>query len=159
MEAISSFESKLCRALVRNARATWAELGILIGQSPPAAAEKVRRLEERGVIRGYSAILDAEKAGYPLTAFVAVILDRPSKRAGFLAAVQKLEQVIEMHHIAGAEDYLLKVVARSTRDLDSFLGDVLKSIPGVARTRTTIVLGTAKQTVVTAARPAELGEF
>jgi len=153
MEPVSTLESKLCRALVRDGRATWAELGILIGQSPPAAAEKVRRLEERGIIQGFSARLDPEQIGYPLTAFVAVILDRPARRAGFLAAIQKLEQVLEMHHIAGAEDYLLKVVARSTRDLDTFLGDILKTIPGVSRTRTTIVLGTAKSVPITAPLP------
>ncbi len=153
MEPLSAFDSKLCRALVKNARATWAELGLLIGQSPPAAADKVKRLEERGVIRGYSAILDPAQAGYGITAFVAVILDRPARRAGFLSAIEKLDTVLEMHHIAGNEDYLLKVVARSMEDLDRFLGDVLKSIPGVARTRTTIVLGTAKQRVLTVPLP------
>ncbi|MDX2267240.1 MAG: Lrp/AsnC family transcriptional regulator [Bryobacter sp.] len=137
-------ESKLCRALVRNARATWAELGILIGQSPPAAADKVHKLEERGVIAGYAARLEPEACGYPLTAFVAVVLSAPTRRAGFLGKIQKLEQVLEAHHIAGSEDYLLKVVARSTRDLDHFLSNILKAIPGVARTRTTVVLGTAK---------------
>lgn len=144
MEALNALESKLCRLLVQNARATWAELALKIGYTPPVAAERVHRLEERGVITGYSAILDPEKAGLPLTAFVAVILDRPARRATFIEKVRKLEQVLEVHHTAGAEDYLLKVVASSMRDLDTFLGDILKSIPGVARTRTTIVLGTAK---------------
>lgn len=105
------------------------------------------------MIQGYSARLDPEQCGYPLTAFVAVILDRPTRRAGFLAAIQKMEQVLELHHIAGSEDYLLKVIARSTRDLDHFLGDVLRGIPGVARTRTTVVLGTAKSVPVNAAKP------
>jgi Lrp/AsnC family leucine-responsive transcriptional regulator len=101
------------------------------------------------VITGYSAILEPEAAGYPLTAFVAVILDRPARREGFLKAVRKSELVLEVHHTAGAEDYLLKVVASSMRGLDAFLGDVLKSIPGVARTRTTIVLATAKSVPLT----------
>ncbi len=157
MEPLSTLESKLCRALVQNARATWAELGILIGQSPPAAAEKVHRLEERSVIRGYSALLDPEAAGFPLTAFVAVILDRPARRDAFLAKVQKMEQVLELHHTAGSEDYLLKVAARSTRDLEHFLSHMLKSIPGVARTRTTVVLGTAKSIPLTIPAPPRLG--
>lgn len=156
MEALSALESKLCRLLVKNARASWAELAGHIGYTPPVAAERVHRLEERGVIRGYAAMLDPEKVGLPLTAFVAVILDRPARRADFLKKVDKLEQVLEVHHTAGAEDYLLKVVAASMRELDTFLGDVLKGIPGVARTRTTIVLGTAKSVPLLPKAPPKL---
>lgn len=145
MEPLSTLQSKLLRALVRNARASWAELAALIGYSPPAAAERVHRLEESGVILGYSARLNPELIGYPLTAFVAVILDRPARRAEFIRKVMRLERVLEVHHTAGNEDYLLKVVSASTRDLEHFLSDILKSIPGVARTRTTIVLTTAKE--------------
>jgi Lrp/AsnC family transcriptional regulator, leucine-responsive regulatory protein len=145
MEPISPLDSKLLRALVKNARASWAELAQLIGYSPPAAADRVHRLEERGAILGYSARLNAELTGYPLTAFVSVILDRPARRADFLKQVIKLERVLEVHHTAGNEDYLLKVVSQSTRDLEHFLSDILKSIPGLARTRTTIVLATAKE--------------
>lgn len=144
MQPLSGLETKLLRALVGNARATWAELAQLIGFSPPAAAERVHKLEERGIIRSYCAWIDPELAGYPITAFVAVILDRPARRADFLKKLMKMERVLEVHHTAGSEDYLLKVVAASPRDLDHFLGEVLKSIPGVARTRTTIVLATAK---------------
>ncbi len=144
MEPLSALDSKLLRALVKNARATWAELGLLIGYSPPAAAERVRRLEERGVILGFTAWLNPELAGYPLTAYVAVILDKPAQRHAFLKKIMRMERVLEVHHTAGSEDYLVKVVSASVRDLDSFLGDALKTIPGVARTRTTIVLATAK---------------
>jgi Lrp/AsnC family transcriptional regulator, leucine-responsive regulatory protein len=145
MEPLSNLDSKLLRALVANARASWAELAGLIGYSPPAAADRVHRLEERGAILGYSARLNAELIGYPLTAYVAVILDRPARRADFLKRIQKIDRVLEAHHTAGNEDYLLKVVSASTRDLEHFLSDILKSIPGVARTRTTIVLATAKE--------------
>lgn len=145
MEPLSTLDSKLLRALVKNARSSWAELAQLIRYSPPTAADRVHRLEERGVILGYSARLDPEQIGYPLTAYVSVILDRPSRRADFLKEVLKLERVLEIHHTAGNEDYLLKVVSASTRDLDHFLSEILKSIPGLARTRTTIVLATAKE--------------
>jgi Lrp/AsnC family leucine-responsive transcriptional regulator len=145
MEPLSTLDSKLLRALVKNARSSWAELAQLIRYSPPAAADRVHRLEERGVILGYSARLDPEQVGYPLTAYVSVILDRPARRADFLKEVMKLERVLEIHHTAGNEDYLLKVVSASTRDLDHFLSEILKSIPGLARTRTTIVLATAKE--------------
>jgi Lrp/AsnC family leucine-responsive transcriptional regulator len=154
MEPLSTLDSKLLRALVQNARASWAELALLIGYSPPAAADRVRRLEERGAILGYSARLNPEMVGYPLTAYVSVILDRPARRADFLKQILKMERVLEVHHTAGNEDYLLKVVSASTRDLDHFLSEILKSIPGLARTRTTIVLATAKEAPLIAPAPA-----
>jgi Lrp/AsnC family leucine-responsive transcriptional regulator len=141
---LKSFDSKILRLLADNGRMTWAELGQRLECSAPTAAEHVRRLEEDGYIEGFAARLIPEKIGYSLTAFVSVVLDRPQRRTAFLKTLMKLDQVLEAHHVAGTEDYLLKVVALSTRDLDQFLSEILKSIPGVARTRTTIVLGTAK---------------
>ncbi|HEX5699004.1 MAG TPA: winged helix-turn-helix transcriptional regulator, partial [Rubrobacter sp.] len=72
------------RRLMRDGRITWAELAQLLGLSAPAAADRVRRLEERGVIRGYEALVDPEAVGLGVTAFVAVTLERPEHRAGFL---------------------------------------------------------------------------
>ena len=95
---------------------------------------------------GYAALVDPEAAGYPLSAFVAIALDRPERRAAFLKKIATLPEVAECHHVAGDDDYLLKVRCRGTRDLDRLLVESLKSIPGV-RTRTTIVLSTAKESV------------
>lgn len=132
---------------MRSGRATWAELGQLLGLSAPSAADRVRKLEERGVIRGYAALVDPAATGYPLTAFVSVSLASHRNRAAFLRAIQKLEQVAECHHITGDDDYLLKVRCRGTQDLDHLLAKELKDKIGVARTRTTIVLSTAKESV------------
>jgi len=144
---LGTLDSKVVRLLMQNGRATWAELAQHLGLSAPAAADRVHRLEERGVIRGYAALVDAEAAGYPLVAFVAVVLDRPDRRAAFLKRIAAIPEVAECHHVAGDDDYLLKVRCRGTRDLDRLLLESLKTIPGV-RTRTTIVLGTAKESVV-----------
>jgi Lrp/AsnC family leucine-responsive transcriptional regulator len=114
----------------------------------PAAADRVRKLEESGVIRGYAALVDPEAVGASLTAFVAVTLDRPEHRKGFLKKVAKLAEIQECHHIAGDDDYLLKVRCRGPRDLDRVISEELKSVPGVGRTRSTIVLSTAKETPV-----------
>jgi Lrp/AsnC family leucine-responsive transcriptional regulator len=127
-------------------RATWAELAELLGLSAPATADRVRRLEERGVIRGYAALVSPEAVGLCLTAFVAVSLDRPKDRRAFLAKVADLPEVQECHHVAGEDDYLLKVRCSGTRDLDRVVSDELKELPGVVRTRTTIVLSTEKET-------------
>lgn len=134
------------RHLQADGRATWAALGTELGMTGPAASERVRRLEGRGVIRGYAALLDPEAVGLPLTAFVALTLERPEHQASFLERVAQLPEVQECHHVAGEDDYLLKVRCRGTLDLDRLLSDDLKSIAGVARTRTTVVLRTFKET-------------
>ncbi len=134
------------RYLMVQGRATWAELAQQLGLSAPAAAERVHRLEDRGVIRGYAALVDAEAVGCMVTAFVAVTLTLPAHRAAFLARVQTLPEVQECHHVAGDFDYLLKVRCASPRELDRVLSEELKGIPGVERTRTTIALFTLKET-------------
>jgi Lrp/AsnC family leucine-responsive transcriptional regulator len=144
---MDSLDSKALNLLMRSGRATWAELGQLLGLSAPSAADRVRKLEERGVIRGYAALVDPAAAGHPLTAYVSVSLASHRNRAAFLRAVAKMEQIVECHHVAGDDDYLLKVRCRGTQDLDHLLADQLKDKVGVARTRTTIVLSTAKETV------------
>jgi Lrp/AsnC family leucine-responsive transcriptional regulator len=118
-----------------------------LGLSAPSAADRVRKLEEQGVLRGYAAIGDATLLGYPLTAYVSVSLASHRQHATFLRAIEKIEQVAECHHVAGDDDYLLKVRCRGTQDLDHLLARQLKEKLGVARTRTTIVLSTAKESV------------
>lgn len=141
-----ALDLKALRHLQRSGRATWAELAGILGLSAPAAAERVHRLEERGAIRGYSALLAPAAAGCGLLAFIAVTLERPRHRAAFLARIQELPEVQECHHVAGDDDYLLKVRCRGARDLDRLLSEGIKALPGVARTRTTIALGTVKET-------------
>ena len=145
---LSALDSKLIQRLMNEGRATWAELASLLGITAPAVAERARKLEERGVIRGYAALVDPAQTGYALTAFIAVTLERPQHRAKFTAALMKMPEVAECHHIAGDYDYLLKVRCKGTADLDDLLSNRIKELPGIARTRTTIVLGTLKESVV-----------
>jgi Lrp/AsnC family leucine-responsive transcriptional regulator len=114
--------------------------------SAPATADRVRRLEERGVIQGYSALVNPEAVGCGLTAFIAVTLERPEHRDPFLQRILELPQIQECHHVAGDDDYLLKVRCHSTQDLEQIISERIKSLQGIVRTRTTIVLSTAKET-------------
>src|SRR5580692_550079 len=138
---MDTLDNKALSILMPNGRTTWADLGQALGLSAPAAAERVRKLEEHGVIKGYVAIVDAEALGYSLTAFVFVALADQRKRASFHAGVKRLPQIVECHHVTGDDDFLLKVRCRGTRDLDRLLVEELKGRMGVAQTRTTIVLG------------------
>ena len=144
---LKPLDVKALKLLMRNGRATWAELGHLLGLSAPSAADRVRKLERRGVIRGYAALVDPASAGHPLTAYVSVSLASHRDRAAFLRAISKMENVAECHHVAGDDDYLLKVRCRGTEDLDHLVAKELKDKLRVARTRTTIVLSTAKESV------------
>ena len=132
---------------MENARMSWAELAQSLGLSPPAAADRVHRLEELGVIVGYAALVNSEAVGYPLVAFVSVLLGDQRKRSTFLNGIRKLDEVLECHHVGGDDDYLLKIYCRGTRDLNRILVEELKGRLGVARTRTTIILETSKDSV------------
>jgi Lrp/AsnC family leucine-responsive transcriptional regulator len=143
-----TLESKVISQLMHDGRVCWSDLAEIVGLSAPAVADRVRRLEERGVIKGYAALIDAAAVGYPLTAFVSVVLSRPRDRAAFLERVRATPEIAECHHVTGDDDYLLKVRCRSPQDLDDLLSNSIKGSPEVVRTRTTIVLSTAKESVV-----------
>lgn len=145
---MDTLDLKALTHLMQRGRTAWSELAGTLGLSAPAVADRVRRLEEQGVIRGYAALVDPGAVGCVLTAFVTVTLERPLHRAGFLAAVQALPEVQECHHVAGDDDYLLKVRCTGPRDLDRVISEAIKAVPGVLRTRTTIALATLKETPV-----------
>lgn len=129
--------------LVRDGRASYQAIADEVGLSRPAVMERVKRLEEAGYVRGYSAVLDRRRIGYPITAFVAVRY--PASKGDLddagLRSLADNPNVLECHHVAGEDCYVLKVAAPS---IDS-LGDILRQLrdPGdPVSTRTTIVLST-----------------
>jgi Lrp/AsnC family leucine-responsive transcriptional regulator len=143
---MDSIDRKLLRRLMRDGRATWAALGGVAGLSAAAAAQRVKRLEEAGVISGYAARVDAEQAGAALLAFVSVRFTDPARRAAFLKRVKSLPWVQECHHVTGDMDYLLKLRCGGTRDLERLISVELKDRCKVSETRTSIVLASAKET-------------
>lgn len=146
-EALDSLDTKALAILMEDGRVTWSDLAGKLDLSPPAAAERVRRLEDRGVIAGYRAIPNPPAIDYQLLAFIYVTLRRGrDRRDAFLKTVAKHPLVLECHHIAGDEDYLLKVRCRSMSELEDLLSFQLKGRSGIARMRTTIALGTVKET-------------
>jgi Lrp/AsnC family leucine-responsive transcriptional regulator len=142
---LDTLDLKLLRILMKQGRATWSDLAAEIEMSSPAVAERVRRLEEKGVIKTYEAVIDPELVGNTCTAFVAVTLEKTEQRADFLDLIKILDEVQECHHIAGDYDYLLKVRTQDTKDLDRVISCELKELPGI-KTRTTIVMNSLKET-------------
>jgi Lrp/AsnC family leucine-responsive transcriptional regulator len=107
----------LLSALQQDARLSYAELGRRIGLSPAATAERLRRLEESGIIKGYRVELDLEALGLPVLAIVRMSCDGAKYRP-FLKAVETMERVVECHHVAGGDAFILKVAAGSVRELE-----------------------------------------
>jgi len=139
--ALNEVDLLLLDALQTNARSTYAELGDLVGLSAPSVHDRVKRLEARGFVRRYAAQLDGPLLGYALTALVSCFTAPETLYDDFTASVSALDEVCEVHSVAGDETYILKVMTRSTAHLDDFLAR-LKQIPGIVRTKTTIVLST-----------------
>lgn len=143
---LNETDYKIIQQLMAQGRITWSDLAGILELSAPAAADRVRRLEEKGVIQGYKAQINPESIGCHLTAFIAVTLEHPRHRAAFLQTVQDLSQIQDCHHVTGDDDYLLKIRCRHTKDLEHLITHKLKTLPGILRTRTTIVLSTLKET-------------
>jgi Lrp/AsnC family transcriptional regulator, leucine-responsive regulatory protein len=145
---LDDIDFKVIQHLMAQGRITWAELAGTLDLSAPATADRVRRLEERQVITGYAALVNSAAIGYPLTALIAVTLEKPKHRVAFLKKVEQLAEIQECHHVTGDDDYWLKVRCQNTQDLERLISDELKQLPGILRTRTTIVLSTVKETTV-----------
>lgn len=136
---------QLVELLQKNGRATQLELAKAVGLSQPAIAERIHKLEKRGIITGYAARVDAGRLGVDVTAFVGVAIEHPRFFQGFAKKVKALAEVLECHRVAGEDSYVLKVKTRNTGTLDHLLVHVLRTIPGVTKTQTTIVLASIKE--------------
>ncbi len=116
-------------------------MAAIVGLGSSAVHERVKRLEQRGYVKGYGARLDAQRLGIELVAFVSVYTQYDVQYDAFHSTIAALPEVSEVYSVAGEESFLLKVSTRSTAHLDDFLTR-LKSIAGIARSKTTIVLST-----------------
>jgi Lrp/AsnC family leucine-responsive transcriptional regulator len=143
-------DARILEILQRDGRASNVELARAVELTPSATLERVRKLEERGLIKGYTAILDPHALGLGLVAFIFLRVDDPEdligRAEGTAEALSALPSVLELHHLAGEDCFLMKVRARDTDDLYRFLRDELGRFKAIRGTRTTIVLKTVKET-------------
>lgn len=142
---LDPIDYKLLDLLQRNARMTQLEMAAAVGLSQPAVAERMRKLEQERLITGYTARVDGRKLGKDITAFVGVRIEHPKYNARFAKAILALPDVLECHRITGPDSYLLKVVTEDTQSLDRLISDLLRHIPGVTRTLTTVVTSSIKE--------------
>jgi Lrp/AsnC family leucine-responsive transcriptional regulator len=139
-ETLDDIDRILMRELVANGRATLSELAGSVRLSVSAVQSRVRRLESRGVVAGYSARIDPEAIGHLLSAFVAITPLDPSQPDDAPARLEHIDEIESCHSVAGEESYILLVRVESARVLEELLQRI-RSTANV-RTRSTIILNT-----------------
>ncbi len=137
--AIDRIDALLLERLQVDGRRPYAELGAEVGISGPSAHERVKKLEKKGIIRGYAATVDPAAAGYGVLAFTWLTQAPGTAGADLTGAFATIPEIEECHHIAGEADYLLKIRARDTRHLEDVLVR-LQTTPDVFTTETDVVL-------------------
>jgi Lrp/AsnC family transcriptional regulator, leucine-responsive regulatory protein len=146
--SLDATDRKILRILQENGRITNADLAKAIELSPPSALQRVRRLEQAGYIRGYSALLDADKLGYPVTvwAMVSLVLhqDQPIER--FREGIQKIPEILECYNLSGEFDFLLKIVVADIRSYEELMREKLSRIEGIRQLQSAFVLRVTKHT-------------
>ena len=138
---------KLLGHLQRNAKLSYAELGRRVGLVVSTVNERLKKLQARGIIRAYVAVVSPKALGLDICAFVQVLMAEPDLESAFVEQMHELPEVQECHCITGEFSYLLKVRVRDTAHLEAFLREKIKSLAGVARTQTMIALSTSKETL------------
>ena len=136
----------ILETLQSDARISNAEIGRRVGLAPSAVFERIKKLEERGAVRGYNANIDPAAVDLGLLAFVLVRAEERGGAPRTEAALVAIPEVQEVHHVAGEDCFMLKVRARDTAALNDLLANQIGALETVRSTKTTIVLRTAKET-------------
>jgi Lrp/AsnC family leucine-responsive transcriptional regulator len=142
---VDAIDLKVLDLLQKDGRTSHSEIAKIVGLSAPSVGERVKKLESFNIIRRYVAVLDPNKVNRPITAIIAVSLDKPIHAKAFLHRIQELEDVLECYHVTGEMDYLLKVRTRSTTALESLISGDLRPLDGVVSTRTSVILSSPKE--------------
>ncbi len=145
---IDDIDLRILDMLQRNGKLSQAKIAGVVGLTTPSINERIKKMERHGMIRGFVALLDHEKMGFPLTAYVDVALEHPRFEKGFVDEIEKLLGVQECHYIAGEYAYRLKVKAVSPASLADFLQHRLLAIKGVVRARAEVSLSSKKESTL-----------
>lgn len=147
---LDQIDRKVLEKLQSNAKITNAQLSKDIGLSPAPTLERVKKLEQSGIIKSYHAHLDPQKVGLGVTTFVQVTLvgHKKSTTEKFVEKIELIPEVIECHHITGSGDFLLKVISKDIASYQSLILEKINEIEEVASTQTMVILSTFKDSKV-----------
>ncbi len=143
---LDEIDRQILEGLQDDAKVSLNRLGERVGLSAPSVMERVRKLEQAGVIVGYHAVLDARAVGLDVAAFIGVRVQNPTAIESFEAWVEDVPQILECHHVTGGHTLLLKVKTHNTASLERLIRRV-RSFEGVASTETMVVLSTHAERV------------
>jgi len=138
---LDEIDVRILALLQEHCKMPLAKIGQRVGLSAPAVIERIKKLEESGVITGYTALLDTRKLGCDITAFIGVLTSHPGGIRDVEQQIEHRPEVLECHHVTGGYTLLLKVKTANTTTLEELISH-LRSIEGVARTETMVVLST-----------------
>ncbi len=143
--SLDKIDIAILNHLQKNGRAQRNTIAEIVHLSVPSVSERMRKLEERGLIQSYAALLDSKKFDFDITAFIFVEVDGSKNYPKFVERVVKEPEVLECHSITGDGSHVLKVRTRNTESFEKFLSNI-QSWDGVKRTRSNIVLSSFKET-------------
>ena len=143
--ALDARDRRILALVQRDGKLPQAEIARLVGLSAAAVNERLKKLENSGVIRRYVAVVDPHAVGASVTAFVEVFIEHPRFEPAFVARVRAMDEVQEVHHITGEFSLLLKLRVAGMEALQQLLIHHLNALEGVRQTRTVIALSTSKE--------------
>jgi Lrp/AsnC family leucine-responsive transcriptional regulator len=146
-DAIDETDRAILDLLQQNARTSNAEIARQVGLTAPAIFQRIRKLEESGVIQGYTVRTDARRLGFGLVAYIMIRTGEGARTAQTIEPLLRIPAVQEIHRVIGDDCFFVKVRVADTDALARLLDDQIQPIPSVASTRTTIVLHTAKESL------------
>lgn len=141
---MDNIDIKIIQCLTKDARMNASQISSTVNLSVSAVIERMKKLENSGLIRGYTALIDERMAGYDVQAMISIRLEHPKFNQSFAKQMQEHSCVMECYYITGDFDYVARISAGSTEELTKVLNDI-KQIPGVSLTRTYVVLDNIKQ--------------
>ena len=155
MERIDEIDAKILQLLQEQGRIKRNRIAEEVGLSVPSVSERMRKLEERGVIEGYHAVLNAKRLHMDITAYIRVKVDTSGHYPDFIQHAAAQDEVLEVHSITGEGSHILKIRTQNTTTLEKLLSRI-QSWPGVEGTMTSIVLSTFKETRLLPVTPMEI---
>ncbi len=140
---MDSIDVKILELLQENARVSVSEISRKVNLSLSAVSERLKKLEASKVIKNYTIILDPEFLGKELSVIMNISLENPEHTQEFIKFIQGEGEILECHYITGDYDYALKITTRNTQTLEHMMNRI-KSVPGIKKTQTNVVLSTLK---------------
>lgn len=144
-EQLDTTDLQILRLVQENAKISYAEISDHVGLAVSSVNERLKKLQQKGVIQKYCTLISAEKVGLDTLAFVQILINDPQTEEHFLKKINELDEVLECHCISGDFSFMLKVRCESPPHLEQFLREKIKKIPGVGRTNSIIALNTSKE--------------